>query len=143
MVGLQVWVDLLIRLYSVVDEALTFSPSPGLAGTQTKPKAGVFAAGDEPLRPFPVTLPMDTATGVDKPLNPKVGAVEQISDQRIRVVELGIRGDDDPRLLRCRRGGAAALERDFGTAAKHCHDKYQREVMKTGHQRTSPFLGSE
>ena len=117
----QVRVHPLVDVNSVVDESLGLCPAPGLARAQVEPEACVLPARDEPLLSRAVAFPVELAARIDEPLSPEIRAVKQVPDERVRIIELRIRGDDDTRLLRLRDGGVVA---DLACAGRTAAERY-------------------
>src|SRR5881394_73363 len=102
----KVRIDSFIHIEVGVDVQLAGRPAPRLTGAEIETEPRVLTAGDEPLLPGAVALPMKLAARIDQPLDAKVRAVEQESDERVRIIELRVCRDDDARFLHRNRCAA-------------------------------------
>src|SRR5206468_9251163 len=127
----EVRVHLLVSRDGEVDEMLVRIPAPRRARAEVEPPAGVLAVRDGQLLPRAIALPVKTAAGVDEPFGPKIAAVEQIPDEGVGVVELGIGGDDDAGLQPGWLLGRACRR----TSSERYHEKRLRYPPRVHHLR--------
>src|SRR5262245_20527893 len=100
MMRAQVPIHLLVSFHCVVNEPFIWSPAPGFARTQLEPEPKILPIRNGPFLPCTVTFPVKAAAGVNDPFGLKVGAVKQIPNEGIGVVEFGVCSNDDPWLWR-------------------------------------------
>jgi hypothetical protein len=93
-VNFQIRPGVRVCLDNLVDEALVGRETPRRARAQAHSR--VLAACNELRRALAVSGPVELATHVNKAFQPHIRAIEDGTNDRIVVVELRIRGDDNP-----------------------------------------------
>src|SRR5262249_39564785 len=96
-VDLQVGISLAVSIDNVVYKALVGPKTPG--GTGAKTHSGIFATPNELRGAFVIARPMKLTAGIDQSLDLEIRTVEYRLDERVVIVEFGIRCDYNPGLL--------------------------------------------
>src|SRR5262245_29961027 len=140
MMRAQIPIHFLVSFHCVVNEPFIWSPAPGFARTQLEPEPKILPIRNGPFLPCTVTFPVKAAAGVNDPFGLKVGAVKQITNERIGIIEFGICGNDDAGPWRGLSGGAGTeLGQTHHPAPNRHYEQRQPEAATVFHIKIPPL----